>query len=226
MYGYRNSPSLWKGRLSGSKNNKGGFPIFDNGTVTFNVVPGDGGLTGVAQDNPLPLAQVIPVHPTSTAGQPLAYGENLPSAILQAMVDLNVNGYPGPFACTLPLFMYADSFRLNQALVMPADRLFSLLHWYYTSPGLPQMPAPAFGGPDLTTIFPKLSLINTALLVQGIGMVISLGGHTAVHVNGLDPVIGFSQIDQGGNNIFRLRTRLANNISDSGAIRRLEFLGS
>lgn len=59
--------------------------------------------------------------------------------------------------------------------------------------------------------------------VQGVGVVISLGGNTVEFVNGLDPVTAFSQIDGNGNYIFQLKTRLALRINDARAIVVLIF---
>jgi hypothetical protein len=59
--------------------------------------------------------------------------------------------------------------------------------------------------------------------VQGVGIVLSLGGNVVEFVNGLDPVTAYSQTDGNGNIIFQMKARFGIKLSDTGGIVRLEF---
>jgi hypothetical protein len=203
----------------------GGIPIFSSQTVLSNGIPSDTGITCIGGPNvPLEVLTVEPDNAVAGGGAPIAavYATNLVASISQAVTDMAANGYGGPYAAALPPAFYAKSFfPLPGTLQRPADLIIPLLSWYLDSavlPGVPNPVTPNRGGNPLGLT----GLTNPS--AQGVGVVLSLGGGVVEFVNGLDPVTAFSQIDGNGNYIFQLITRVANKISDSRGIVRIEFI--
>jgi hypothetical protein len=203
----------------------GGLPIFSSQTVLSNGIPGDTGITCIGGPNaPLEVLTVEPDNAVAPGGNPIAafFASNLVGLLSKAVTDLAANGYGGPYAAVLPPSFYAKSFfPLPGTLQRPADLIVPTLSWYLDSAILPGVPNPVTPNPGGNPLGLN-GLTNPS--AQGVGVVLSLGGGVVEFVNGLDPVTAFSQIDGNGNYIFQLITRVANKISDSRGIVRIEFM--
>jgi hypothetical protein len=212
-----------------------GIPLFASQTVLSNGIPADAGLTCIGGPNtPLEVLQVQPANAVAAGGAaiPALYSVNTVARISQAVTDLAANGYGGPHVALLPPYFFAESFfPLGVTLQRPADIIIPLLEaGYYDSGVMPGVAAPVTPNPGGNPLgFQNQSNPNGVVGgpvagVQGVGVVISLGGNTVEFVNGLDPITAFSQIDGNGNYIFQLKTRLALRINDARAIVVLIFM--
>ena len=212
----------------------GGSPLFSSQTVLNRGVPSDTGLLCIGGPNPLPSTQVLPVQllpiPGGGAGPvPAQYSENTVAVVNTAYSILSANGYPGPYVCVLHFYPYADTFvPLANTLILPADRIKPLMEeGYYASSGLPgtatpQNPQQAATMPNPPILPPTLSPPPTTQ-PKAVGLVMSLGGNVVDHVNGLDPITAFSQVDATGNHTFRVLSRFAVRLKDQMSVVRLEF---
>jgi hypothetical protein len=219
----------------------GGSLLFSSQTVQYRGVLLDTGLLCIGGPT-ITALQVLPTNtppaptggglPASIAAQ---YSENTVAQINSAYSILSGNGYPGPYACVLHFYPYADSFApLQKTLILPADRIKPLMEeGYYPSSALPGIAAPQTPQNQATLPNPPILPVTPApaagpaptprIPAQAAGFVISLGGNTVDLVNGLDPVTAFSQVDATGNFTFRVLTRFALRLKDPNAVVRLEF---
>lgn len=207
-----------------------GSNLFSNGTVQsragnppqLSLLPLDGGLLCLGGTNNIDASssQVLKVNqitpPAPPAPQVVAYSTNTVAQIDAAVAYLASTGYAGPYVTVLHFYPYADSMApIANTLILPADRIKPLMEAGYFSSstigGLPNQNPP--NPPQLTGSTPP----------QAYGLVISLGGNTVDLVNGLDPVTAFSLVDSTGNFTFRVLTRFALRLKDSGSVIRLEF---
>jgi hypothetical protein len=142
----------------------------------------DSGLLNIDSNGTLslPLAQVIPVHPTQPPPT-LAYQENHLDAIAQAVSVLNAAGYYGECALVLNTWPYAELHSaLKHTLITPVEPISSMVRGgIIGTQGVPPFDGSKAGLPaKLPSGFPDGEILY-------MGILIALDGNAVDHVRGL-----------------------------------------
>ena len=159
------------------------------------------GNAGTGLLNGLSGIQIVEVDPSSVEGDELRFGEKTFEAVAKAYSRLQsgtglAQAHYGPYALVLNFVQYADSLApLEKTLIMPADRITSLVEFY--------------GG--------------TGTLPPFTGLLVSTGGNTMDLVVGIDVMTTFLQEDPDGRYRFRVYERFALRLKDETARIRLDF---
>lgn len=116
--------------------------------------------------------------------------------VAEAVGELDVYGYPGPFACVLGNGAFVEAHSPTPSMVMPADRITPIL---------------------------KGSLLRCGQVPGGQGIVISMAGEPIDLVVATAPKVQFLQVNQEARYVFRVYERFILRVKDPRAIAAIGF---